>query len=286
MMCPRFTIPFESGWVPRRRRQPALWLMMCPLLAGCSQNPFMTPSSAAALTQPVETAEAPASDSERRIRDLDANNRDLHSQLAQTRQQVDLLREQIGLLQKQLADSSERLQEMQVARQEAQQQLESLRASTARRGGAIITANSSFQQALRKIEIQGLEVRQDGDVLRVHLPADQLFPPGSAQIVGSAFPVLDQAAAEIARNYPRQRIVIEGHTDSTPLPSGVSPHQLAAAQAIAVFDQLTRRNRLPARQFSVTALGPNHPRESNATQAGQARNRRVELVIQPETYEN
>ncbi len=238
------------------------------------------------MAQSVGAAETPASDWERRVRELDANNRDLHSQLAQSRQQVDLLREQIGLLQKQLADSSSRLQELQIARQEAQQQLESLRASTARRGGAIITANSSFQQALRTIEIQGLEVRQDGEAIRVHLPADQLFAPGSAQIVGPAFPMLDQAAAEIARNYPRQRIAIEGHTDNIALESGVSLHQLAAAQAVAVFDQLTRRNRLPARQFSVTALGPNHPRESNASPAGQARNRRVELVIQPETYEN
>lgn len=279
----------------KNREQSALpWLKNCaPLLlvlwlasAGCNQNPYLSPQPAAAWQQqPVDPQQSQALDLSRRATELDANNRDLHTQLAQSRQQVDVMREQISLLQKQLGESSKRLQETQVAKDQAEQKFQNLQASTTRRGGAMITANSSLRETLRVVQIEGLQVREDGNVIRVDLPADQLFAPGTAQVIGSAFPVLDRVAAELARNYPRQLIAIEGHTDSTPLSGGISSHQLTAAQAIAVFDQLTRRNRLPSRQFFIAAQGPNQPIASNATQAGQAQNRRVELVIYPETFE-
>jgi flagellar motor protein MotB len=262
--------------------------VLCAMVggSGCNQNPYLSPQTAAwPQAASVQPAQAQSFDLTRRASELDANNRDLHAQLAQSRQQVDLLREQVGLLQKQLGDSGKRMQDLQVAKEQAEKNLKELQASTMRRGSAIITANNSLRQELRLIEIEGVATRVDGDVVRIELPADQLFAPGTAQVVGTAFPILDRVAAELAKNYPRQVIGIEGHTDSTPIYAGVGSHQLSNAQAMAVFDQLTARNRLPARQFYIAAQGPNQPLDSNATQAGQAKNRRVELVIHPHTYE-
>jgi len=55
------------------------------------------------------------------------------------------------------------------------------------------------------------------------------------------------------------------------------------AQAMAVYDMLTRGGGMPPRQLFVVGHGGSHPLVSNATDAGRARNRRVELVIYPET---
>ncbi len=38
----------------------------------------------------------------------------------------------------------------------------------------------------------------------------------------------------------------------------------------------------PAKQLFVIGHGANHPVVSNATKSGQARNRRIELVVYPE----
>ena len=54
------------------------------------------------------------------------------------------------------------------------------------------------------------------------------------------------------------------------------------ARASAVFDFLCGRTSLKAGQLFVVAHGPNHPVVSNATAAGRARNRRIELVVYPE----
>ncbi len=272
-------------WVTGQLSIAALTLVV---MSGCSQNPYM-PSQQTTNWQQQQAATPAQSqmyDLSRRANALDENNRDLHAQLAQSRQQVQLMREQVDLVQKQLSETAQRLKVEQLAKSEAERKFESLQTSTARRGGAIITANNSLQQSLRLIEIPGLDIQQDGDTVRISIPSDQLFSPGTATLVGSAFPILDGLASELARNYPRQLIGIEGHTDSAPVHGGVSNHQLAAAQAMAVLDQFTRRNRLSSRQFLLIAHGANRPAASNGTQAGRTQNRRIDLVVYPELAES
>jgi flagellar motor protein MotB len=281
-------LAIKQEMIAMRRPENGVWLLVLAALtaAGCNQNPYASPQQMAAWQQQaLAPQQAQAHDLNHRADALDANNRDLHAQLAQSRQQVDLLREQVALLQKQLGETAGRLKEMHLAKEEAEKKYQTLEASTTRRGGAIITANNSMSGSLRMTEIPGLNVRRDGDAIRIELPSDQLFAAGTDQFVGSAYPILDLVANEIARNYPRQLIGIEGHTDGAPVFSGTSNHQLAAAQAMAVFDTFTRRNRLPSNQFVVSAQGSNRPLASNATQAGRAQNRRVELVVHPETVD-
>jgi outer membrane protein OmpA-like peptidoglycan-associated protein len=52
---------------------------------------------------------------------------------------------------------------------------------------------------------------------------------------------------------------------------------------MAVYDALVRAAGVPANQLFVVGHGSSHPVVSNGTDAGRARNRRVELVIYPET---
>ena len=53
---------------------------------------------------------------------------------------------------------------------------------------------------------------------------------------------------------------------------------------MAIFDQLVERHQFAPQQLFVLGHGPNYPVASNATPAGQQRNRRVEIVIYPETF--
>jgi chemotaxis protein MotB len=129
-------------------------------------------------------------------------------------------------------------------------------------------------------------VVQDGDLIRIRISADQLFGQGTAQLISSGSYLLDQVATSISSQYGRQRVAIEGHTDTGPLYGGAyaNPSQLAGAQAQAVIDQLVRRNNLPAQQLFMVAHGPNHPIGDNQTAAGRADNRRIEIVIYPDTF--
>lgn len=272
----------DAWWLP------ILGLTLTGLLSsGCGQNAFLTPQQQMAIQQQQSTYVTQVQELERRVNELDISNRDMYSRLAQSDQQQQVYRDQVALLQQQLKDTANQLRETQLARQEAEKNVQVMNASTRKLGGAMITANNSVRQALSTIEIPGVEVRQEQDVIRIEMPADELFQTGTGQLTATAYTYLDRVADAVARNYPRQRIVIEGHTDSGPTFVGTNTtmHQLSTTQAIAVFDTLTRRNRMPPRQFSVMGMGANYPRASNATDAGRAKNRRIELVIYPQTID-
>jgi chemotaxis protein MotB len=257
------------------------------MLAGCRQGQFaQQPQGFAWQQQQPQTQPyvAQLQELNRRVAQLDQNNRDLHMQLAQSQQGSQVSTEQVKLLQKQLTDTANQLRTAQLAKQDAEKKVETVLASTRHRGGAAITANNSIKSTLTPIEIPGLEVRQDADVIRIELPTDTLFRQGTVQLQPNATTTLDTVADAIARNYPRQMVGIEGHTD--PPASGALPttaHQLAAAQAYGVYEQLASRNRMPTNQLFVVSQGANRPRFSNESPAGRAKNRRIELVIYPET---
>lgn len=270
--------------------RPALWAVivgaMCScVLTGCPKSPFLAGNQNQALQQ-QQTATAQL---ESRATDLDANNRQLHADLAQAQQRYQVAEDELKLVRNELRESAQKLNELQLARTQAEGKVQALTASTKRRAGATITANSSLRRELPVIDLPGLETTQEGDVIRIRIPADQLFPLGSYQFTATASSVLDRVADAIARRYPRQKIGIEGHTDSSPPPVNIgvnTHHQLATWQTMAVFQHLTQRNRLPSQQFFTIAHGANHPRASNATAAGAAANRRVEIVVYPDSIDD
>ncbi len=229
----------------------------------------------------------------RRSLELDSDNRDLHKQLAQSQQQTRLLEDQVKLMRQQLDETATQLAGAMQAQQVADQQVSTLQANLQRtaaqqrRSGAKITANSSTQQMVTAVQIAGLNVRQDSDVVRIELPSDQIFIPQTASLTPQASAVLAQVAGAISQHYPRQKIGIEAHTDNAPLPESQwrSNHQLSAAQAMAVFEQLASTNQFATRQMFVLGHGPNYPIAANTSAEGQRRNRRVEVVIYPETIE-
>jgi len=219
--------------------------------------------------------------------ELDANNQDLHTQVARSQQQSRLLEDQLRLTRQQLQDTTQRLSVAVDARLQSDNRASALNASIQRRGSANIAANRSSQQKLSPVTISGLEVRQDGDVIRVELPSQRLFVPYSATLTPDAIQLIGQVAASVSGEYGRQKIGIEVHTDNAQLQGDAwrSNHQLSAAQAMVVFEQLVQRHGFATQQLFVLGHGPNYPVVSNATPAGQQRNRRVEIVIYPESWD-
>ncbi len=258
--------------------------------AGCTQNPYLASSGGTAWQAPAATAVNPSdariAELGRRAQLLDDDNRQLHTQLAQSEQQAQVYRDELELIRKQLSETTQRLESASIAARDAESQVRGFQASTQMRGGASLTANTNLRQLASRLNLGGVPLEQDGDVIRIVVPADQLFQPGTAQFQPQAALAIDPIAAQLRSVFPRQRIGIEGYTDNAPLYGGQvsSSHQLASAQAAAIVDLLTRRAGMPAQQLFTVSQGANNPRQSNESAAGRAANRRIELVIYPETF--
>lgn len=264
----------------------SLSLIAFAALAGCAgQTPFEQNQMAVVQQQQAVIA-ARSAELQNRAVALDQNNQELEALLAQTRQQKQLAEDQLAALREQLSNVSTQLASVRTDKSTIEQKAQAMAASTKRRLGASITANSSLRQNLPAVNIPGIEVRQDGDVIRIELPSDRLFETGGSRLLSGGGLLIESVAAELLRTYPDQLIGVEGHTDPDPLPTMQygNHHQLSLARAQTVFDYLASRNRFRTNQLSVSGHGANHPVVSNATAAGKARNRRVELVVYPERF--
>lgn len=99
------------------------------------------------------------------------------------------------------------------------------------------------------------------------------FQTGRSALTPESFAVLDQVAGSLVAN-PEINIEVAGYTDNTG--SAAVNTRLSRARAIAVRAYLARKGVAPSRMVA-RGFGPSSPVTSNATAAGRAQNRRVEL---------
>jgi len=99
------------------------------------------------------------------------------------------------------------------------------------------------------------------------------FKTGSATLLTSSYPVLDEAA-RILNDITDAKIEVQGHTDSTG--SEAINQKLSDGRAKSVADYLIKAG-VPADRISSKGFGPSVPVGDNATKEGRAQNRRVEF---------
>jgi flagellar motor protein MotB len=262
-----------------------LTVVLLALACGCNGTPFTpTQQNQAAVQQQMQTIAQQNQEFQSRAASLDRDNTELESLLAQSRQQIQLLNDELTATRGQLTATTDQLTAMRGDNDQLRTQSSQLVATVQQRAGAEIRANNTLLKNLAVKQIPGVEVRQDGDVVRVEAPADRIFMPGSNYLQNGAEQLLASIGADLRRNFPDNIIGIEGHTDDGATHSQQFPtnHHLSAAQALAVYNGLVQGNVVPANQLFVIGHGANHPVVSNATDAGKARNRRIEFVVYPE----
>jgi outer membrane protein OmpA-like peptidoglycan-associated protein len=105
------------------------------------------------------------------------------------------------------------------------------------------------------------------------------FKFGTAEISGAdPIPVLEEVA-RIMKERPNMRVKISGHTDS--IGSDQANQQLSLRRATTVRDYLVRKG-VDASRFEIQGMGETEPIDSNDTDLGRARNRRIEFsVVRP-----
>jgi outer membrane protein OmpA-like peptidoglycan-associated protein len=125
-----------------------------------------------------------------------------------------------------------------------------------------------------------IQVARVGEELQLNLP-DVTFQTGSA-IVQPEMRADLQKVAKILNDYPSTVVGIFGHTDNTGSTATNEALSLRRAQSVEGVLQVEGVN--PAR-MRAKGFGYTQPIASNDTPEGRAKNRRVEIRIQPVTKE-
>jgi outer membrane protein OmpA-like peptidoglycan-associated protein len=130
------------------------------------------------------------------------------------------------------------------------------------------------QLASAQQQLQELQAKQTGRGMVLTL-GDVLFDTNKATLKSGADQRIDRLASFLQKN-PNERLIIEGHTDSTG--SEEYNQELSQRRAQAVADALATRG-VPASRYQVVGRGRGLPVATNATAEGRQQNRRVEIVF-------
>lgn len=145
-------------------------------------------------------------------------------------------------------------------------------------GGYLWSRHMQEQKAAMEQATQGtgVNVTQTADNrLKLEIPSDISFDTGRYDIKPELRPVLDRFAGTLNQN-PVTHVTIVGHTDNTG--SDAINQPLSVNRAAATRDYLVARS-VAANRIAIDGRGSREPVADNATVAGRAMNRRVEIFV-------
>lgn len=192
---------------------------------------------------------------------------ELRGELERLGKNVDAMLQEKGTLSQALADAKSRLEELRRVQAAAEARME------------------MFKQFLRKlksmIDAGQLRVVMRAGRLVIQLPNDVLFDSGQRSLKTAG----KQALVELAKvlvTVTGRSFQVTGDTDNVPIHTERFPSnwELSTARAVEVVHFLTSQGVDP-HALSAAGYGEFDPVASNDTAEGRAKNRRIEIVLQP-----
>lgn len=137
-----------------------------------------------------------------------------------------------------------------------------------------------------QIEHHTASIHMGRDGLVISLQEAGFFDSGSAIPHGDAVPLLRQIAGVLGKTPYDVRI--EGHTDNVPIHNREfdSNWELSAARATRITRIFVDSKSILPERLSAAGYAENHPVATNDSAEGRAENRRVDLVVMPQTIVN
>ncbi|MFA5004925.1 MAG: OmpA family protein [Candidatus Omnitrophota bacterium] len=128
-----------------------------------------------------------------------------------------------------------------------------------------------------------LQMMEKGLVITV--VGDLIFDSGKAKIRPEAVGLLNKVAGILKDNMSQFNVGIEGHTDNVPIQKSgwKSNWELSTARSLSVLHFLVNEEGISPERLSAIGYGEYRPVASNDTKSGRKQNRRVEIVILPNT---
>ena len=124
-----------------------------------------------------------------------------------------------------------------------------------------------------------VKVDLNNDGLQISIQDVVLFNTGEAEVINNLSPLLLEISKMI-QGLDNQ-IKVAGYTDNVPIKNEKfrSNWDLSAMRAINVMNFMVNSGTISADKVSIQAYGEYMPKSENTTEAGRAKNRRVEIIV-------
>ena len=139
-----------------------------------------------------------------------------------------------------------------------------------------------IQQAVAEFEGQGIGIEEKGGRIYVNLEDNLLYKSGSTTFSQNGFNVLKALSGELNK-YPNLQVIVVGHTDNVPFKGDKNDNlNLSTQRANGVVRALVGQFGVAPERLVAAGQGKYAPVADNSTKEGRAKNRRTEIILNPD----
>jgi chemotaxis protein MotB len=201
------------------------------------------------------------------VNDLKKQVADLSTQNKAATDQVTSVTTQFDSYKKQCQANDEKMKAVSAAMTELEVNMQKLE-------NRIEEAESDFKD-------KGLEVESKNGVIHVNMQDNLLYKSGSATLSPDGKKALGNLAA-VLNEYPKLEVIVVGNTDSVKMKGSKDNWSLSTERANGVVRILRDTYNVDPARLVAAGKGKYSPVADNSTVEGRAKNRRTEIVLNPD----
>lgn len=207
---------------------------------------------------------------------------ELETQLAELQRENDAMAARLTELGENVESLRSRASTLEGDLTAAERERDELRERERQANERLATFRAMLERFRSMIDSGRLRVSIVRNRMVVELPDNVLFDSGQAELKPEGAATLAEVASVLASIEGRV-FQIAGHTDNVPIRSRRFPSnwELSTARAVVVARYLIDNGNMTSDRISAAGYADTVPIESNDTEDGRSRNRRIEIVLMP-----
>ncbi|HLO82906.1 MAG TPA: OmpA family protein [Chitinophagaceae bacterium] len=200
---------------------------------------------------------------------------------SQQSQKITAYEADIKQLKEENIQYSKEAEDCRLAKQALAQRAENLNKALAEEGTSMKQIKQKAAVALQRFEDQGAEVTYKNGLIHINFTDDFFFKSGSSTIAVRGREALNTVAQTLREN-PHVTCFIVGHTDTTHVSGKADNWSLSTERANAVVRVLHYTYNINPARLTAAGKGKYSPVASNDTPEGREKNRRIEIILNPD----
>jgi len=240
----------------------AFLLLAIIVFCSCGSGKKLESSQAQVATLQTENGQLTT-----QVNDLKKQNGDLTTQNKTVTDQYNTVNSQYASYKKECEANAAQLKEVQATLDEFRENLAKLM--------------EKLQEAEKEFEDKGLEVYSKDGVVFVNMQDQLLYKSGSATLSADGKKALGNLASVLGE-FPKLKVIVVGNTDTAHVKGAKDNWSLSTERANGVVRVLTKDYNIDPARLTAAGKSKFNPVAENSTAEGRAKNRRTEIVLNPD----